>query len=112
MQVVEKKSEDYYVEIPLGITKSEMLGLVDRAAERAGLYVSHIGGYSRKKFPNSVHWHFKRDATESGLLDATFWDVESLFWLMIRHREPQWVHRTVPKLLRAVRREVADFVKG
>ena len=102
----EKKSDDYYIEVPEGISKQAMMGLVERAAESAGLYISHIGGYSRTKYPNSVHWHFKRDPNESGLLDATFWDVKSLFWLMIRHREPQWVKDMVPKLLRALRKEV------
>ncbi len=102
----EKKSDDFYVDIPAGISKQEMMKLVERAAEAAGLYISHIGSYSRKKYPNSVHWHFKRDPNERGLLDATFWDVKSLFWLMIRHREPQWVKDRVPKLLQALRREV------
>lgn len=80
--------------------------VVERAAANAGLYISNIGGYSRKKYPNSVHWHFKRDPKERGLLDATFWDVKSLFWLMIRHSEPQWVQDMVPTLLRELRREV------
>ena len=102
----ERKSDDYYIELPEGISKQEMMALVDRAAERVGLYVSHIGGYSRKKYPNSVHWHFKRDPKENGLLDATFWDVKSLFWLMIRHSEPKWVKEIVPKFLRALRQEV------
>lgn len=102
----EKKSDDYYVKVPEGISKTQMSRIVENAAERAGLYISHIGGYSRTKYPNSVHWHFKRDAKENGLLDATFWDVKSLFWLMIRHSEPQWVKDMVPKFLRALRAEV------
>lgn len=67
--------------------------------------ISHIGSYSRKKYPNSVHWHFKRDAKETGLIDATYWDVKSLLWLMVRHREPEWVQKTAPKLHRALRQE-------
>ena len=109
--MAEKRSDDFYVAVPDGVTKREMMGVVERAAARVGLYVSHIGGYSRKKYPNSVHWHFKRDPSERGLLDATFWDVESLFWLMIRHREPQWVHAVVPRFLRALRREVAGLAR-
>lgn len=104
--MAEKKSDDFYVELPDGMDDAAMRGLVERAAERSGLYISHIGGYSRTKFPNSVHWHFKRDEKERGLLDATYWDVKNLFWLMIRHNEPKWVHDMVPKLLRALRREV------
>lgn len=102
----EKRSDDYYVDIPEGLSKQEMGKIVERAASRAGLYISHIGGYSRKKYPNSVHWHFKRDPGEAGLLDATFWDVKSLFWLMIRRREPQWVKEMVPVLLSSLRKEI------
>lgn len=100
-----KKSDDYYVDIPAGSVKADMLTVVEAAASSVGLYVSHIGSYSRKKYPGSVHWHFKRDAKEPGLIDATFWDVESLFWLMVRHAEPDWVKQKVPQLLRALRRE-------
>ena len=104
-----KKSDDHYVEVPEGITTKQMGDIVERAAIAAGLYISHIGGYSRKKYPNSVHWHFKRSSKEPGLLDATFWDVRSLFWLMIRHSEPQWVQDKVPVLLRELRREVTNL---
>jgi hypothetical protein len=103
----EKRSDDYYVDVPKGIATQQMMAIVARAADSAGLYIFHIGGYSRTKYPNSVHWHFKRQGNEPGLLDATFWDVQSLFCLMIRHREPQWVKDMVPILLRALRREVA-----
>lgn len=107
--MAEKRSDEHYVDVPEGISPEEMSALVERAANRAGLYISHIGGYSRKKFPNSVHWHFKRDPKEPGLLDATFWDVKSLFWLMIRHNEPTWVHEHVAALLDALRIEVREL---
>ena len=54
-----------------------------------------------------MHWHFKRDPKENGLLDATFWDVKSLFWLMIRRSEPEWVKDMVPVLLGSLKQEVA-----
>ena len=80
---------------------------VERSAAAAGLYISHIGGYSRKKYPNAVHWHFKRGAKEVGLLDATYWDVKSVFWLMIRRSEPPWVKEMVPVLLKELRNELS-----
>ena len=103
----EKKSDDYYVTLPAGMTKKQIMLAVERAASDAGLYISHIGGYSRKKYPNAVHWHFKRDAKEVGLLDASYWDVKSLFWLMIRHSEPKWVKDKVPVLLRELNRQMS-----
>jgi len=105
-----KKSDDYYVALPAGITRKQIMLAVEQAASDAGLYISHIGGYSRKKYPNAVHWHFKRDAKEVGLLDATYWDVKSLFWLMIRHSEPKWVKDMVPVLLRELNRQMSKAV--
>jgi len=100
-----RRSDDHYIDLPDAISRGEIMRAVERAAASAGLYISHIGSYSRTKFPNSVHWHFKRDPKEPGVLDATFWDVKSLFWLMIRHSEPAWVHDTVPDLVAALRTE-------
>lgn len=104
--MVEKKSVDYHIDLPAGVSRQQMMGLVERAAQSVGLYISHIGGYSRKKYPNSVHWHFKRDKHEPGIIDATFWDVKSLFWLMVQKRNAPWVPAMVPKLRRALEREV------
>lgn len=101
-----KKSDDYYVDIPEGVSKAKIMKAVEHAAQSAGLYISHIGGYSRTRYPNAVHWHFKREPKEAGLLDATYWDVKSLFWLMIRHSEPKWVKDMVPVLLRELKKEM------
>ena len=57
----EKKSDSYYIDIPKGVTKKSLMPLVEKAAESAGLYISHIGKYLAHKHPGSVHWHFKRD---------------------------------------------------
>ncbi len=105
----EKKSDDHYIELPEGISKNAVQKIVERAAEQTGLYISHIGGYSRKKYPNSVHWHFKREPQEAGLMDATFWDVKSLLWLMIRHREPAWVHDLVPAFVNNLQAQVRAY---
>lgn len=102
----EKRSDDYFVELPDGISKDDMQQVVENAAGNVGMYISHIGGYSRVKYPNSVHWHFKRNKKETGLLDATFWDVKNHFWLTIRHREPKWVHSMVPLFLSAIKKEL------
>lgn len=103
----EKKSDDVYVDLPTGLSRDQIMAAVERASAAAGMYISHIGGYSRKKYPGSVHWHFKRDAKERGLIDATYWDVKELLWLMIRHSEPEWVHKFAPKLKRALNKEFA-----
>ncbi len=109
--VKEKKSIDLYVDLPASIPRNRVAEIVSRAAHAVGLYISHVGSYSRKKYPNSAHWHFKRDKKEAGLIDATYWDVKSLLWLMIRHSEPEWVHRMAPKLQKALQTEIDTLVQ-
>ena len=103
----EKKSYDLIIDISEDATKQIMMGVVERAATATGLYISHIGGYSRVKYPNSVHWHFKRHKKEPGLIDATFWKEGTKFWLIVRNNEPKWVHDTAPLLQKALVRELA-----
>lgn len=105
----EKKSDDFFIKIPAGVSKEALMPMVENAANAVGLYISHIGRYLAHKHPGSVHWHFKRDKKESGILDATFYDVESLFWLMISHRNPKWVHEKVPELIGALEKEFAEI---
>ncbi|MCE8001159.1 MAG: hypothetical protein HEP70_20215 [Rhodobiaceae bacterium] len=102
----EKKSYDLVIGIDDKMTKETMMGVVERAAKAAGLYISHIGGYSRVKYPNSVHWHFKRHKKEPGLIDATFWEEGAKFWLIVRNNEPQWVHDIAPMLQKALKKEL------
>ena len=106
---MKKKSDNYYLEIPTGVSKEALMPLVEQAADSVGLYISHIGKYLAHKHPGSVHWHFKRDKKEAGILDATFFDVENLFWLMIAHRNPQWVKEKVPALIGALNKEFATI---
>ena len=103
-----QKSDSFYLDIPQGVSKETLLPLVEKAATSVGLYISHIGQYLAHKHPGSVHWHFKRHKREPGILDATFYDAESLFWLMIAHRNPAWVHEKVPELLAELRYFSAD----
>ncbi|MBY5935344.1 hypothetical protein KUV51_20220 [Tateyamaria omphalii] len=102
----EKKSYDLELTITTQLDRPTIMPLVERAAVSTGLYISHIGGYSRVKYPNSVHWHFKRNRKEPGLIDATFWQEGTRFWLIVRHNEPQWVHDTAPALQAALQAEI------
>ncbi|MEM1385934.1 MAG: hypothetical protein AAGG06_20170 [Pseudomonadota bacterium] len=106
----EKKSYELVIEIPDGIGRAQMMDVVERGAAEAGLYISHIGGYSRVKYPNSVHWHFKRDRNEPGLIDATFWEEGQAFWLVLRRSEPPWVHETAPMLRAALEAALAGHL--
>ena len=85
------KSVRYDVELGKRYTGKQMQAIVEKAAKHLDVYLSHIGGYSRVKYPNSVHWHFKEHPKEKGCLDATFWEEGNEFWIVARNYEPQWV---------------------
>jgi len=86
-----EKSVRYDVELSKRYTGERMHNIIEAAAIDLNLVISHIGGYSRVKYPNSIHWHFKEDLKEKGCLDATFWEEGNEFWIVSRNREPLWV---------------------
>jgi len=87
----QKKSVRYDVGRCKSYTEKRVSSVVETAAIQLGLYISHIGSYSRVKYPNSIHWHFKQHPKEKGCLDATFWEEGNEFWIVARNYEPQWV---------------------
>ena len=87
----ELKSVRFDVLLSAQYDSTQICEHVEWAANQLDIYISHIGSYSRKKYPNSIHWHFKRQPKEKGCLDATFWKEEKIFWIVARNYEPQWV---------------------
>ena len=88
-----KESKSVRYDVPLSKTFSgdDVSQVIEKAAKDLGVYISHIGSYSRVKYPNSIHWHFKEHPKEKGCLDATFWEEGNEFWIVARNYEPQWV---------------------
>jgi len=87
----ELKSVRYDVNLSRKYTGEEFHKVIENIADKLNLYISHIGSYSRIKYPNSIHWHFKEKPKEPGCLDATFWEEGNEFWIVARNREPKWV---------------------
>ena len=85
------KSVRYDVALSKRYSGEDVHGVIETAAQKLGVYISHIGSYSRVKYPNSIHWHFKQHPKERGCLDATFWEEGNAFWIVARNNEPQWV---------------------
>lgn len=85
------KSVRYDVALSKKYAGEEMHLIIETIAKKLNVYISHIGSYSRKKYPNSIHWHFKEHPKEKGCLDATFWEEGNEFWIVARNYEPQWV---------------------
>jgi len=87
----ELKSVRYDVALSRKYSGKEMHQIIEDVSKKLDVYISHIGSYSRKKYPNSIHWHFKEKPKEIGCLDATFWEEGNEFWIVARNYEPQWV---------------------
>lgn len=94
----EPKSTRYDVQLRKSYESDSISSAVEAAAEELGIYISHVGGYSRKKYPNSIHWHFKESPKKIGCLDATFWEEGNEFWIVVRNYEPTWVARRAKQL--------------
>ena len=88
---IESKSVRYDVELDRLYTGEQMHKTVEEAAKALNIYISHIGSFSRKKYPNSIHWHFKQKPGEKGCLDATFWEEGNQFWIVARNYDPECV---------------------
>lgn len=90
---MELKSVRYDVNLSRGYSGDEMHKIIEKVSQDLDVYISHIGSYSRKKYLNSIHWHFKEKPKEKGCLDATFWEEGNEFWIVARNYEPDWVKR-------------------
>jgi len=87
----ETKSVRFDVSLSRKYSGDEMHKIIKDVSDKLNVYISHIGSFSRVKYPNSIHWHFKEKPKEVGCLDATFWEEGNEFWIVARNREPQWV---------------------
>ena len=87
----EQKSVRYDVLLTQKYSDDHMHQIIEQTAKALGIYISHIGSFTRVKYPNSIHWHFKQHPKEKGCLDATFWEEGNEFWIVARNNEPQWV---------------------
>ena len=96
----ELKSVRYNVTLSKNYNSNTISKKIEAAAVSLDVYISHIGSYSRVKYPNSVHWHFKQHPIEKGCLDATFWEEGNEFWIVVRNYEPQWVKDKAPEMQR------------
>ena len=85
------KSVGYDVKLKKAYTGGQFSKIIEKAAGHLYVYISHIGGYSSVKYPDSIHWHFKEHPKEKGCLDATFWEEGNEFCIVARNYEPQWV---------------------
>lgn len=61
---------------------------------------------SLKKYPGSVHWHFKREG-QGGILEITLWPQAGRLWFILREgRRAAWVDEIIPALQRKLEKAV------
>ena len=102
----ESKSVRYDVELVKSYDAEHVSSVVEAVADELGIYISHIGSFTRKTYPNSIHWHFKENPKEIGCLDATFWEEGNEFWIVARNREPKWVHKRAKQMQKLLNDEL------
>jgi hypothetical protein len=61
---------------------------------------------SLKKYPGSIHWHFKR-GSQAGVLEITLWPQTNRLWFSLRQgRRTAWVDELIPSLQRKLEKAV------
>jgi hypothetical protein len=63
---------------------------------------------SLKKYPGSLHWHFKREG-QAGVLEITLWPQARRLWFILREgRRAAWVDEIIPSLQRKLEEMVGE----
>ena len=61
---------------------------------------------SLKKYPGSIHWHFKR-GSQAGVLEITLWPQRRWLWFSLREgRRAAWVEALIPSLQRKLEKAI------
>lgn len=86
------------IEIPLpaNVSKGNVIRVVEAACAATGLRVTLKD--SLRRYPGSIHWHYKR-GQEAGTLEITFWPNASRLWCKIAaNRASEWIAPTITQL--------------
>ncbi len=84
------------VRVPQQSDLSRAVQLVEDLCASEGLSVTMRG--SLKKYPTSLHWHFKK-GRDKGTLEITFWRKAGRLWFSVdRGRTAGWIAGSVQRL--------------
>jgi hypothetical protein len=82
--------------LPAQIEASIVEQIVERCCAAEGL-INNMKGLL-KKYPGSIHWHFKRER-QAGTLEITLWPKAGRLWLAVQPgRTAPWLEEVIPNL--------------
>ena len=83
-------------QIPDGVNKDALIRYVEEICTANNLTCTLKG--TVKKYPGSIHWHFKKDK-QNGILEITWWETEHRLWFKVAdNRVSKWIDESIPKL--------------
>jgi len=84
------------LQIPDGVHKGDLIRCVEDVCVGNNLTCTLKG--TLKKYPGSIHWHFKQDK-QNGILEITWWETENRLWFKVAdNRVSKWIDESIPKL--------------
>jgi hypothetical protein len=84
------------VYIPVPARPASIPHIVEQACAAEGLVLTLKGTLA--KYPNCVHWHFKK-GKERGALEITWWERENRLWFKVAAgRTGAWIEEAMARL--------------
>jgi hypothetical protein len=85
------------IAIPTDAADSVVVKTVEQAARAISLTTTLRT--STRSYPDSVHWHFKKQAEKRGTLELTYWPQKRKLWAKIQSgRTAEWISASLNQL--------------
>ena len=92
------------IEIPEDINTEILIAAIERACRAHDLHCTLKG--TLRKYPGSVHWHFKK-GKQSGTLELTWWEDKQRLWFKVADgRTGAWVGES----MRQIKEEIQNLL--
>jgi hypothetical protein len=91
----------YEVRIDAGSKLSRTDKIVESCCAKEGLKATVKT--ELRSYPNSIHWHFKKQGQSRGTLEITFWKQERRIWLSVQDgRRAEWIFEMIGTLKKSL----------
>ena len=84
------------LQIPDSLETEAVIRIVEQVCASNDLTCSRKG--TLVSYPESIHWHFKRNGNK-GTLEITWWGSEQRLWIKVaKGRTSEWILEMLPQL--------------
>ena len=92
------------LEVPNGIREDVLIRCVEEICVADNLTCSLKGTLA--KYPESIHWHFKKDK-QKGILEVTWWKAKQRLWFKVAdNRTGEWINESLSKLKKEIEQQL------